>query len=206
MKDLPVTVKHDTAFFERYARISLINIVDKRFEGLKNKDRPDLQDKKRSVGIEVTRAIRENKSVALALINEMAGNISQEDWLDMTKYGYAYGLYKDLVGKIEYTYWSTALPMKKILENKINKVCGGFYGNFNEYGLYIFVKEELNDVFIKQTIDYAIQLQKLEKEKYTKIYISQISDLFVCDLGNASFEKFPVSEILRRKFYREAIL
>ena len=65
--------KYDTTFFERYARQSLIDLVDDRFEALKNYDRPDLQDEAHDIGIEVTRAIREDRDVAHALINEIAG-------------------------------------------------------------------------------------------------------------------------------------
>lgn len=208
MSDNSNCIKHDTQFFERYARVSLINLIDERFESLTNQDRPDLQDESRGIGIEVTRAIQENAEVAKGLISEMAGQpdaVSQRDWLDMTHYGYSYGLHKDLIGKIEYAYWSTALPLRRIIKSKVEKVAGGFYGNFNQFGLYIFVKEDLDDQLLKHTINYTLKLQKGNAHKYSVMYISQISDLFVCDLEDASFSKIPISEPLRRLFYREAI-
>ena len=42
--------KFDTCFFERYARTVLISLLGSEFEGLENKDRPDLQDKFKSIG------------------------------------------------------------------------------------------------------------------------------------------------------------
>ncbi|MDR2921423.1 MAG: hypothetical protein LBV72_18915 [Tannerella sp.] len=201
--------KFDTTFFERYAKISLTELVDNRFCLLQNRDRPDLQDDQNSVGIEVTRAIRECKEVAHALINKIAGrpimDVSDEDWMDMTTYGYGYGLSDNIVGKIEYDYWATAMPMKRILDNKIHKVTDGFYGNFKTFGLYIFSKENLDNDKVQQTIRYAMDLQKNKKTKYTSMYISQIHEMFVCDLNNASFEPIEISKSLSRKFYKEAV-
>lgn len=202
--------KFDTTFFERYAKISLTELVDNRFCQLVNRDRPDLQDNQNSVGIEVTRAIRESKEVAHALINKIAGSpimdVSNEDWNDMNTYGYGYGLSDHLVGQIEYDYWATAMPMKRILDNKIHKVADGFYGDFKIFGLYIFSKENLDNNNVKQTIRYAMDLQKENKIKYTSMYISQIHEMFVCDLNNASFEQIEISKPLSRKFYKEAVI
>ena len=203
------TPKYDTIFFEKYARASLIDLVDKRFVGLNNSDSPDLQDNERGIGIEVTRAIRENKDVANALINEIVGRpvmeVSNDDWIDMTKYGYGYGLHEKIIGKIEYDYWAAALPLKRIIENKVNKVSEGLYGDFQLYGLYIFSKENLTDDLVRSTISYTIDLQKNNIKKYSFMYISQIQEMFVCSLNDISFETINISKKQCRKFYKEAI-
>ena len=203
-------MKYDTNFFERYARSSLINLVDNCFCGLENCDRPDLQDKVQGIGIEVTRAIRENKNVANALINEMVGRkvmeVSQNDWIDMTKYGYGYGIHDDLIGTLEYEYWAAALPLKRIIENKVSKVSKGFYGDFSVYGLYVFSKENLLDEMIRAAISYTVELQKQNEIKYSYMYISQIQEMFICDLKKATFEMINISKEQRRKFYREAVV
>ena len=71
--------KFDTCFFERYALVSLATLMGENYAHLVNRDRPDLQDETLSIGIEVTRAIRENKNVANALVNEMAGKKIMEE-------------------------------------------------------------------------------------------------------------------------------
>ena len=64
----------DTCFFERYAKISLETLLDRRFAELLNKDRPDLQSPDGvSLGIEVTRAMPETKEAAQSMIKEVAG-------------------------------------------------------------------------------------------------------------------------------------
>lgn len=201
---------YDTNFFERYARISLMVLVDERFAGLKNDDRPDLQDTELGVGIEVTRAIRENKDVAHALINEIAGRpvmeVSEDEWIDMTKYGYGYGIHDNLIGKVEYEYWSAALPLKRVIASKVRKVADGFYGNFAEYGLYVFSKESLTSHLVHSTISYIMELQAVNEKKYTYMYISQIHEMFVCNLEDASFSMIEITKAQCRKFYHEAII
>lgn len=200
--------KYDTNFFERYARASLIDIVDSRFVGLKNCDRPDLQDEERGIGIEVTRAIRENKDVANALVNEMVGrpvlDVLENDWIDMTKYGYGYGIHSSLIGEIEYEYWAAGLPLMRIIENKVRKVSNGFYGNFSTFGLYIFSKEDLTYDMVQSAISYTVDLQKLCEKKYSYMYISQIQEMYICNLENASFEMIEITKKQCRKFYNEA--
>jgi len=202
-------IKYDTLFFERYARISLTDLVDKRFTGLKNLDRPDLQDNERGIGIEVTRAIRENKQVAHALINIIAGrsvlNISEEEWIDVTNYGYGYGVHQDLIGIIEYEFWAVALPLKRNIENKVNKVANGFYGDYQEFGLYIFSKDSLNDIDLPEIIKFTMDLQKDKNRQYDTMYISQIHEMFVCDLLTGAFKQININKAQRQKFYREAI-
>ena len=201
--------KYDTTFFERYARQSLIDLVDDRFEALKNYDRPDLQDEAHNIGIEVTRAIREDRDVAHALINEIAGRpvmkVSEEDWIDMTKYGYGYGINDTIIGRMEYEYWAAALPLQRIIRSKVRKVADGFYGHFRKFGLYIFSKENLTDDTVFSTMEYTMELQEGNVLKYDVMYISQIRELFVCDLTRASFDEIPISRAQCRRFYHEAL-
>jgi hypothetical protein len=70
--------KFDTCFFERYAMVTLATLLGEPYAHLVNRDRPDLQDEEGGLGIEVTRAIRENKNVVNALVNEMAGEAVKE--------------------------------------------------------------------------------------------------------------------------------
>ena len=201
--------KYDTNFFERYARASLISLVDESFIGLKNSDRPDLQDSELGIGIEVTRAIRENKNVANALINEIVGRnvmkVSEDDWIDMTKYGYGYGIHDVIIGKVEYDYWAAALPLKRIIENKVRKVSNGFYGDFPVYGLYVFSKENLTDDMVGAAVSYIIDIQKPNEKRYDYLFISQIHEMFICNLNDVSFEMKKISKEQCRKFYREAV-
>ena len=202
--------KFDTCFFERYAMVSLATLLGEHYANLVNRDRPDLQDEAQSLGIEVTRAIRENKNVANALVNEMAGEdvkeVNAEDLRHINQSGYAYGLGDGtLIGRNEYDFWSLALPLKRILEIKMDKVNNGFYGDFNEFGLFVFTKEDLDLDQIKQTIAFMQEKQAFQNRIYSHVFISQIQTLFDCDLETGHYRKIKVSKEQRRSFYEKSI-
>ena len=202
--------KFDTCFFERYAMVSLATLLGEHYAHLVNRDRPDLQDEEQSIGIEVTRAIRENKNVANALVNEMAGEdikeVNAEDLRHINQSGYAYGLGDGtLVGRNEYEFWSLALPLKRILEIKMDKVNNGFYGDFDEFGLFVFTKEDLDLDQIKQTIAFMREKQAYQNRLYSRLFISQIQAMFDCDLETGQYKKYKVSREQRRQFYDKAI-
>ena len=202
--------KFDTCFFERYAMVSLASLLGEHYAHLVNRDRPDLQDETQSIGIEVTRAIRENKNVANALVNEMAGEdvkeVNAEDLRHINQSGYAYGLGDgSIIGRNEYEFWSLALPLKRILEIKMDKVNNGFYGDFHEFGLFVFTKEDLDLDQIKQTIAFMQEKQAFQNRIYSHVFISQIQTLFDCDLETGHYRKIKVSKEQRRSFYEQSI-
>ena len=206
-----LTPKFDTCFFERYAMVSLATLLGDPYAHLVNRDRPDLQDEEGGIGIEVTRAIRENKNVNNALVNEMAGEdvkeVNADDLRHIKQTGYAYGLGDgSIVGRNEYEYWSLALPLKRILEIKMDKVNNGFYGDFREFDLFVFTKEDLDTDQIKQTIAFMQEKQAFQNRLYSRLFVSQIQTLFDCDLFTGQYKKYRVSSEQRRYFYDEAIL
>lgn len=202
--------KFDTCFFERYAMVTLATLLGEHYAHLVNCDRPDLQDNEHGIGVEVTRAIRESKNVANALVNEMAGRpvveVSPEESLRIAESGYAYGLADDdLIGPNEYEYWSLALPMKRILESKMNKVNNGFYGSYGEFGLFVFTKDDLDPLQVEQIVVYMMERQAWQQVGYDRLFLSQIQTLYSCDLSTGSFETKRISKALRRKFYEFAL-
>lgn len=209
--------RFDTCFFERYARLTLMTLLGDEFAALVNRDRPDLQMEDGSLGIEVTRAMEPRKEVAIDMLKEMAGvevpESDREEIGQIIRSGYAYGLQDGrYVGHLEQEYWSLALPLRRIIASKIGKVGSGFYGNFAEYGLYIFCKDEMTDEDVIMAMDYASDLQRHLDVKYSKIYLSLIDRLYVCDLGSTdhldhktSCTAYPISADMRRWFFMEAL-
>ncbi|MBR4298671.1 MAG: hypothetical protein IKT59_03055 [Bacteroidales bacterium] len=208
--------KFDTCFFERYARLTLETLLGSRYEALQNEDRPDLQMPDKSLGIEVTRAMEPRKDVAHDLLKEMAGiDITSEDREEMDQIirsGYGYGLQDGrYIGQTEYEYWRLAQPLRRIIESKISKVGSGFYGEFDEYGLYIFCKDDLSEEEVRLTMEYACDLQRHIDIRYSTMYLSLIDKLYVCDLKGADCTAEPgrcssydISRGMRRLFFMEA--
>lgn len=181
--------RFDTCFFERYAQATLEAFLGGSYSALVNEDRPDLQMPDRSLGIEVTRAMEPRKDVAQELLLEMAGvekpSSDQEEIIQIVKSGYGYGLQDGrYIGRLEYEYWRLAQPLRRIIESKVGKVGSGFYGDFNEYGLYIFCKDHLSEEEVLLTMEYTSDLQRHLDIRYSKMYLSLIDRLYVCDLAS----------------------
>jgi len=209
------TREFGTCFFERYAQISLSALLGSEFDCLVNRDRPDLQSPDgKSIGIEVTRAMEESKSAQLALLKDVAGLTKGECLQDidqMLEYGYGYGLRcGKYLGLKEFSYWSMALPMRRILESKVSKVGNGFYGRFDKMGLFVFSREDLGVPEAVKAMNYTLFLQKYQDIRYNRLYIADVDDLFVCNLDDGLKDdsrliRYRITQEQRQAFYQETI-
>lgn len=204
-----------TCFFESYAQISLSALLGSEFDCLVNRDRPDLQSRDdRSIGIEVTRAMEESKKAEEALLRDIAGITPAprgEEIDQILEYGYAYGLQEGkYIGVKELSYWSMALPLRRILESKVSKVGNGFYGRYEKMGLFVFCREDLKEAEAVKTMNYTLQLQKYQDIRYNRLYLADVDDLFVCNLDDGLKEssrlvRYPITQDQRKDFYMEAV-
>lgn len=205
--------KFDTCFFERYAMISLTSLLGEKYSCLVNEDRPDLQAPDHSIGIEVTRAMEESKKVADSLLLEMAGVINpddddeaEDDYRTILDSGYAYGLRGGkYIGSVEYDYWALALPLRRIIASKVEKVSSGFYGNYRNFGLYVFCKDHLNEEEVGLAVSYTSELQKGLATSFSTLYLSLIDRLYVCDMKNGTVSHNEISREMCRIFFRKAM-
>ena len=215
MKSSGNTRKYGTCFFEQYAQISLSALLGSEFDCLVNRDRPDLQSTDgHSIGIEVTRAMEESKNAHLELLKDVAGitPAGQDTEIDqILEYGYGFGLHEGkYIGVKELSYWSMALPLRRILESKVSKVGNGFYGRYDKMGLFVFSRENLREPEAVKAMDYTISLQKYLDIRYNRLYLADVDDLFVCNLDDGlkpSFRllRYPITQEQRRDFYLEAV-
>lgn len=200
--------KFDTCFFERYAKLTLETILGAKYSDLVNKDRPDLQTDDGSIGIEVTRALKESKIEAIKLLNEMAV-AEVKDIANLTEKrgaGYVYGLSDaDYVGSEEYRYWLEASPLKRVIENKVKKVTNGFYGDFEDFGLYIFTKDDMTADDLLAAMKWTMDLQAGANQQFATLYISEVQNLYVCDVATLSYKQYPISDELCKKFFVKSI-
>ncbi len=211
--------KFDTCFFERYAQLTLETILGKKYSGLVNKDRPDLQSPNgTTLGIEVTRAMEPDRHNANQLLKELAGmHIAQEHLEDMqqiVKSGYAYGLPGlNYTGTIEQEYWALAQPLQRILTSKVEKVGKGFYGNFQEFGLYVFCRDLLNLTQVEAAVNFTLALQDNLDLRFNTLYLSQTDTLYVCRLSDNLFyegitgriDTYDIPDSLRREFFFKSL-
>lgn len=209
------TRKFGTCFFEQYAQILLSALLGSEFDDLVNRDRPDLQSPDgKSIGIEVTRAMEENKTTEQALLNDLAGltrGYNDDDLEQILEWGYAYGLKGGkYIGTKELPYWKMALPLRRILASKVSKMQNGFYGHFDKTGLFVFSKDDLTAADALKTMNYILSLQKNLDNRYNCLYLTDVNDLFVFNLDDgisdgARMARYGISQEQRQAFYQEAV-
>ena len=178
------------------------------FDELFPRDRPDLQTDDGRIGIEVTRALKESKVEAIKLLNEMA--VAEVKCIsgvqDKSGMGYAYGLVDtDSVGGEEYRYWLEASPLKRVIENKVGKVVNGFYGDFEEFGLYIFTKDDMTADDLIAAMKWTMELQDGAQQQFQTLYISEVQTLYVCDVATLSYKQYPISKEMCKNFFLKSI-
>ena len=207
--------KFDTCFFESYAQISLSALLGSEFDCLVNRDRPDLQSSdNHSIGIEVTRAMEESRKAEEDLLKDIAGitpAARDKEAEQILEYGYGYGLKAGkYIGVKELSYWSMALPMRRILASKVSKVGNGFYGHFDKMGLYVFSRDNLGEPEAMNAMRYTLSLQKDQDIRYNRLYLADVDDLFVCNLDDGLKEssrvmRYHITQDQRKDFYLEAV-
>ena len=210
--------KFDTCFFERYAQLTLQTLLGEEYASLVNKDRPDLQTPDNRLGIEVTRAMEPDRHNANQLLKELAGmHITEEHKEEIQKIvesGYAYGLPGlNYTGYLEQEYWSLAQPLQRILTSKIQKVGQGFYGNFNQFGLYVFCRDLLDIKQVEAAVTYTLLLQDNLDIRFQTLFLSQTDTLYVCRLTesltyegiNSRIVTYTIPDNLRREFFFKAL-
>ena len=209
--------KYDTCFFERYAILQLRSLLGHKFDYLVNRDRPDLQSPDgKTLGIEVTRAMESGRMAALKMLKDISGISATEgencsDLAAMQSSGYGYGLREGTyIGGIELGYWTGARPMKEIISNKVGKVSSGFYGDFSEFGLFVFSNDPLSLENAYSAVRYILELQKTLDVGYSRLYISAVQDFYACNLEDDLAMEFRVSpytvtEGQRREFFLSAL-
>lgn len=196
--------------------ISLQRLLGHKFDGLVNEDRPDLQSADRcTLGIEVTRAMEQGKNVAQQMLKDLAGisatGPERDEFSSIVRSGYGFGLQEGrYVGGLELDYWSTAKPLRDIIASKVGKVTSGFYGNFREFGLFVFSKEPLTEAHVARAIRYTMGLQRDAISKYARLYLSDADHLYACNLEDALSFDYRITEIevdaqTRRELYFEAL-
>ena len=209
--------KYDTCFFERYAMLQLQSVLGHKFDNLVNKDRPDLQSADGlRLGIDVTRAMEGGRKAALQMLKDISGITGDsEDRLDeiglIQSSGYGYGLRKGgYIGGLELDYWNCARPMKDIIASKVNKVSSGFYGDFDQFGLFVFSHEPISLGNAYSVVRYILDLQKMLDVRYDRLYLSAVSTFYACNLSDELALDYriipiPITEDQRKLLFLSAL-
>lgn len=100
--------------------------------------------------------------------------------------------------------------MKEIIAGKVGKVSSGFYGEFREFGLFVFSNDPLTLPNAYAAVQYTLSLQRPLDVKYSRLYISAVSDFYACNLEDDISPEFRITpyrvdEQQRRAFFLSAL-
>ncbi len=209
--------KYDTCFFERYSMLVLKTVLGHKYDDLVNEDRPDLQSSDgHTLGIEVTRSIEGGKAAAQEMLKDLAGISAERENLVAVLRKILSNGYGDCrrvgrhAGGLEIDYWGMALPMKEVITNKVRKVSSGFYGDFDEYGLFVFSKDPLDVLTVGVTLKYIMDIQQDKKVRYSSLFLHCAEKLYVCNLEDDISPEYritdhDITQEQRKRFYLESL-
>ncbi len=182
-KPLPPHTKLD--YYECYAKIVLEDLFPVFISELLLKDKPDLQDIRSQVGIEVTIAEISETIEAQRLYSTLhaVDDVTQSRNIErMEQCGATYksGILFGPNGSDEF------ILINRAIDSKIEKLQKGEYGKFSEYHLSILASETM----LNDELEYLEQREIADYFK--KIYIQIPGELLYFDLIKSTYEVFSV--------------
>lgn len=202
-------VKH---FFEQYARLLLTHQFGFAKENLFCDDKPDIQSRDGSTGIEVTRDIYEKE----AEFHRRMEDIWYKPYSDIPAekkekllQKYKIDVNGDRIIVASLKNGITENTPKRLIEcilKKVKKLNSGGYAKFDDYQLYVYVDSVILDgceSYVLNVMD-AVKHQRAALN-YSFLYLDQWYVVYVCDINTGTYRKIAVSNELRENLGKEAL-
>lgn len=173
----------------KYALVLLNLIYKNKFKNLVVADRPDLQDVKSGIGIEVTRAVSGKKIKALK--DFLYGDFHDDELATVHDNMILQFKNESLEEKLN--------QIKKIYNQKIQKLNNGNYDITNDNSLLIYSSLQ-GDV----NLNNLLNIFKTDKRNYNYIYLVAYDNLYEFDLQNKTYKT--ISYQSNRKNYKDLAL
>lgn len=194
-KDKPLPSNTIYKYEECFAKLLLESVCPNDFYDLKLLDKPDLQNKKLNIGIEVTTAI-ESSDLELG---SLYSALEYENAKDKVKVNQRI---KDLGGRISNgilshpSYSRNLSNIDNCIYTKLKKINGNSYKQFDNN--YLFISDQ--NLILRQECSSLLKryqdIQLQYKIKFQKIYIYRLGgELFEFDINNNVYNIFEVKNV-----------
>gem|GEM_PF-1771189 len=188
-------ILYDKYYYESYALLTLKYYWSGYTEGFENLDKPDLQNKKANIGIEVVQALSEDEGMRRSRIikfEEYENEISAEK--AKRKIGFDFGNhFKEMIKRIDGK-----------LEKLNNKIEDG-YVLFDTNGLYIYAESaEIRKEDIIKMIPFIKKISGQYKRKFDIFFVNAIEKLCVIDEEN-NVQQIDFDSSVTEKMHSEAL-
>lgn len=190
----PLPAHTPVDYWEAYAQLVLQHINPIKYAGLYLSDKPDLQDQKRSLGVEVTQAISPNAHEAeccyLKLLQEQneTKRLRLNERIGQCSASIRSGILLGPNGHDDFSFIHNAH------HKKLQKLNAGGYQRFEHNELFI-----RSDILADERMCFAALKDMLKQAKswaasFDMVTVSTPSANITFDLENTSFEKLPFSK------------
>ena len=162
------------------------------YEQMEHGDKPDLQDKIKSFGIEVTAAVQETDMKANRVLAEFDETSSEKFPKDLDKIincGYDINI---IYGKMSISRSGTADSEKTCLQNAIIKKCkkaDKYKKKYARIGLAVLLHEIPTSYAENHIIDWIKEIQSEIKISFDLIYVISNRFCITCDIKNDHMDK-----------------
>ncbi len=195
-------------YYEKYAKISLVYVYNKKLINAELKDKPDIQDKVNDIGIEVTRSELNQECLADSISNKMFGKKLSIEEIKL-RVSNEFKTFNGALGKIEGVNFISPFNGMIDYKTKLDRIVCAIesktekfkenYIKFNENDLYIFT----NDSCITYSdIEKVINDIKIENCPFDVIFINCIDKIYICK--NKQIKEILISDNQLKKFKIEA--
>lgn len=197
-KPLPEHTKLD--YYECYAKIILETLFSDRYETLSLADKPDLQNLKKDIGIEVTTAVDSKRREAEKLWYTMPyvkPEKQKKNIERMRQLGVEYTRGFQVWNAV--TISGTEIdgyPIEEFIfayQNKLQKLNEGKYKSFSCYDLFVYselyVPQSLIDIVLKRLLSYNIS-----DKKFSWVILHAQENIIVFDLLGKTHKTFDFSD------------
>ncbi len=207
-KDKPLPDHTELRYDECLAKLVLEEFFPNEFASLKICDKPDLQDKEKNIGVEVTKAVnpiqKKNESlyakICYGVIHNKENEIKKINASykphsiiinsELMEEGDRYGE-RSLLGIPEENNFDR---ITKSFEIKLNKINGQEYEIFKSNYFFIFSDVLADEIMIDDAIKSMNQLQSGKKIKINKVYVYVPHYIYVLNLEH---ERKEIIEVRR---------
>lgn len=142
-----------------------------RFSELKQRDRPDLADETRSIGVEVTQAVEQEDCYAEAIFSDIVdrqdGEATEKQITALRKCGARY--YEGIL--VESARWSSPGLLIECVRRKLRKLNGGGYSIYSTNLLFVFVETSLTNSMRAQALEQICSLSKGHAHSFEAIFV-----------------------------------
>lgn len=188
-------------YYETHAKLSLIDLLPDRFsDTLAIRDKPDLQDPYKEVGVEVTRAMFRDAGKQTGLLNIMNDDSGESDNSEALQADISVCLEQPFNSSaIVYTKRAVKISDQELLRSfrkKILKLNNDDFQKYTENDLYIF--SPMFQIFqprnMERFAEKTAHIQSDFEYRFNHVFVNDFASFFVCDLHSGNVSVIRISE------------